>query len=137
MNNQDEAYKSVTGLGNIDVDVPVLQFVKVERNAFCAEYALDGDDITFHFFLPERLLPYPVTGELAQYWDVRFAEALDRIAQAHFSAGAERLRASHINDMGINSWWLSAAGYANLSHLQEFIDIFYDLLEAALNRNVA
>jgi hypothetical protein len=137
MNDQDQAYRSTKNLGTEDLDVPVLQFMKVDRYSFSVEHALDGDNITFHFFLPKHLQNFPVTGELANYWDVRFGEALDRIAQSHFSAGAERLRASHVDDMGINSWWMSAAGYANISHLQEFIDMFYDLLDAALNKNVA
>lgn len=122
-----------TAFGEGDLDVPVLEFVPTKRSAFNAEVAVDDEDLVFHFFLPDHLSTFPVVGELAFYWNDRFADVLNRVAQEHFQVGYPRLRAQHINDLGVNSWWLHAAGFAGAADLGDFVEKFYLALEAKLN----
>ena len=122
-----------TAFSGGDLDVPALEFVKTKTAAFSAEVAVDGEDLVFHFFLPDHLKDFPVVGNLAAYWDDRFAAALNEVAQAHFKVGYPRLRAQHINDLGVNSWWLHAAGFAGAEDLGELVAGLYRSLEDKLN----
>lgn len=117
-----------------DFGVPPLQFKKHPLFSFVAEHAVDGSDIVIHFFLPERFEGMPITGALASYWDDRFPEHLNKIAQEYFAAEYPRIAAQHIQELDVNSWWFKASGFAvTVSDVDRFVTGFYERLETACN----
>lgn len=84
-----------------------LQFTQVDDyTTFRAEYAFDGPDIVFHFYLPEA------RKNDVNYWLSVFPSALDPVARTTFNATAPRLRAAYTEEM--RSWWLRASRYEHI-----------------------
>lgn len=126
------AYAATDG----DVGVPVLQFLSPDKafKLFRPEAAVDGDDLVFHFFLPEDLTVFRSNSSIRKFWDDVFPEALDPVARGHFLAEYPRIRAQHVQEFGIDSWWLRASGFgASVVDLDRFVNKFYDRLEEALS----
>ena len=112
--------------------VPLLQFKKVtDYTTFTAEYAFDGRDIVFHFFLP----PEMEGKKNDTYWLQVFPATLDPVVREAFRAGPPQLQAAYVNDFGINSWWLRAYGFAGFARLLDpdlVCQSFLASLDAAL-----
>lgn len=106
------------------------QFVKSPEKywSFTAEVAIvDAEDFVIHFFRREN----SPRGEA--WWEETFPMMLDRIAQTHFGATYPRLKAARVNELGIDSWWFRAYGFATQAlDPDAFIDKFYEKLHAAL-----
>lgn len=110
--------------------VPALQFKKVEGyTTFWAEYAFDGEDIVFHFFLP----PEKANEVRSAYWLTAFPAALEVAGPKAFQVGAPRLQGKHINDLGINSWWFRAFGFAEGLAPDALAERFFDALDQELD----
>jgi hypothetical protein len=102
-------------------------FVRCETYAaFVAEVAIIDNDFVFHFYVPAG-------GASKLYWEGAFPQYLDSVAQEYFKATAPRLQATLIQDMGIDSWWLRAFGFAAQTlDPDAFIAGFYRRLDEAL-----
>lgn len=87
--------------------VDPLRFMKFTRPKYRAEYAVEGDDLVFHFFLPEGADP----NAQHKFWSHEFPTQLELTAIKHFQVTAPRLQAQFIPDYGLNSWWLRAFGF--------------------------
>ena len=89
-----------------------LEFIKVtEYTTFSAEYAEDGNDLIFHFFLPEELKGIAHEKAVKDYWETVFPTVLEPVATEVFRAGPPRLQATFITDYDLNSWWFRAKGF--------------------------
>lgn len=112
-------------------ELPILHFKKVsDYTTFTAEYAFDGNDIVFHFFLPpEREGSGAGT---KTYWLQVFPATLEPVVRASFRAGPPQLQAAYIDELGIDSWWLRAYGFARLLDPDLVCQSFLADLDAAL-----
>src|SRR5262245_28732257 len=118
-----DVVRQQTQEGGIVAAVPQFTVVR-DLPSFHAEWALQGQDIVIHFFLPPG---YP-----QDYWTVRFPRSLDPVARAHFGAERPRLQAKYTGDLGLNSWWLRANGYGHIIDLSGFVRKFFETLDASL-----
>lgn len=108
--------------------LPVLEFTKVDDyTTFNAEYAIDDQDLVFHFFVPESQQRNP------SYWANTFPIALEAAAMETFKEGGPRVQASYIEDFELNSWWLKAKGFASVPDPQALITRFLDSLDSKLD----
>lgn len=118
-----------------NLEAAPLQFVVNDQHStFIAEVAIVQDDLVFHFFLPKHLADLSGgSAEYQRYWKKVFPETLDAVAQEYFKAGPPRLRAAHVNELGIDSWWLRAYGFgAQVLDPDTFVQRFYAKLHGAL-----
>jgi hypothetical protein len=117
---------TLQGLGSEDgCGVVPLQFTKVNKYVtFNAEYAFDGPDIVFHFYLPESQ-KYDVN-----YWLSVFPSALDPVARTTFNATAPRLRAAYTEEL--RSWWLRANRYDHIPDRTGLVMRFLERLDQTL-----
>lgn len=122
-----------------DLPLPTLEFTKVdEYTTFRAEFAVDANDLVFHFFLPPELEEALTRGpaikqRVEKYWEDGFARTLDVVARDYFSAEYPQLRAAHVKEYGINSWWLRADGMANVPDPDGRCRRFIEKLDQALD----
>jgi len=106
------------------------EFVFAEPAAFRVEFCWRGrelEDLIAHF--------YPTDPDVLRdprYWDDIFPRTLNDFAQAHFSAGSERLAAGRVADCGIMSWWFTAKGYGNDPFITLRVTKFFEGLNALL-----
>lgn len=130
-----------------DQNVDPVQFTPVNiYTTFRAEFAVEGPDLIFHFFLPpevigagEMLAGHPVRlkeldTRVRKYWLDHFPRTLDVVARGFFKAEAPRLQASYVEEYELKSWWLRCFGFANqgldpaarcqlfLEHLDQALD---------------
>lgn len=114
-----------------------LQFVKVEDyTTFVAEYAIEGHDLVFHFFLPPELIAQP--GKLtSQYWKEIFPMVLEPIVFEIFKVQPPRVQAAYVSELDLNSWWLRAYGFADLLDPDALCSKFFERLDSALEANIS
>lgn len=94
-------------------------------DAFDAEYAVTAGDLVVHFFAPPDA---PAGG----WWTETFPAALEEIATDYFQAGPPRLAAAHVEDLGIDSWWLRARGFGLVLDPDALAAGFFERLDRAL-----
>jgi hypothetical protein len=94
--------------------------------SFDAEYAIAEGDLIVHFYPGAR-------GQRGSWWTQRFPAALEAVATTYFQAGPPRLRAAHIQDFGIDSWWLRARGFGLVLDPDALVRGFLGQLERALD----
>ncbi len=123
----DGAGNAICKEPNLGIRPP--QFVKCDKfNTFVAEVATIDDDFVFHFFLPKEGVK-----DYTAYWETVFPGAVNEVAQEYFQATYPRLQAARVNELGIDSWWLRAFGFAPQSlDPDRFIEKFYEKLHSAL-----
>jgi len=105
-------------------------FVRIEKySSFVAEVAIIDDDFVFHFFLPKSGV-----ADYVGYWEGSFPECLDEVARNYFKVSYPRLKAAHIKELGIDSWWMRAYGFAgNTLNPEGFVEKFYEKLHESLS----
>lgn len=114
-----------------------LTFVQIEGyTTFRAEFAVTEGDLVFHFFMTPEIEALPEK-ERKHYWAERFAEVLEPVAKEHFLADAPRIKAQHVCDMGIDSWWFRAKGFGHLLDPHRFAYQFLDKLDQALDDQIS
>lgn len=112
----------------VEIDPPKFEKSTEFSKFFDVEVAIVGDDFVFHFFLPK-----PKQSDRTRYWLGDFPIALDRAACDHFKAGPPRLRAQHVTDYDLDSWWLRANGFAaSVLDPDAFVRRFYQRLQSCL-----
>lgn len=113
------------------VGVKPPDFQKAQLSLFSAEHAVIGSDIVFHFY-PEIHTPDMVGWQppnMKAYWDSMFPGQLDTVAREHFKVDFPRLKACHVQEFGINSWWLRAYGFGDsVPDVVGFVGRFYEKL---------
>lgn len=110
--------------------VEPLKFTKVEEyTTFTAEYAFVGDDIVFHFFLPDDVSHLQGAQD---YWQSRFPAALDKCAQEHWEVTYPRLQAAFTEE--VNSWWLRCFGFANVGNPESRVRKFLSKLDKQIDK---
>lgn len=118
-----------------DQNVLPLQFTKVDDyTTFRAEFAIDGDDLVFHFFLPPELesAKGPVLQQrIEKYWKDGFPRSLDVVARDFFKAEFPRLKAAYTQEL--SSWWLRANGFAAVLDAGARARAFIQRLDQALD----
>jgi hypothetical protein len=115
----------------------------LELYSFRGEYAVKGDDIVFHFFLPQRAVdqcrledqsPSRETLRARQawqsYWLNRFKDKLLLVLVEHFGCGAPRLQAAYTEEAA--SWWVKAQGFGTSSDPELLVRRFFEKLDDAL-----
>lgn len=108
--------------------VAALQFTKVrDYTTFDAEYAVVGDDIVFHFFLPDDQTQVDAH---SSYWLKQFPGALEQVAQSYWEATYPRLKAAYTEEL--SSWWLRCYGFANNGDPELRAQRFLEKLDEAL-----
>jgi hypothetical protein len=108
-----ETGSAITAMPAIN-GLPVLEFTKIEQfTTFRAEFAFDGDDIVFHFFLPPELVPHTNTREVRKYWLETFPKVFEPVVIDVFKVQPPRIQAKYISDMDLDSWWFRAFGFAS------------------------
>lgn len=116
--------------------VAALRFTEVnDYTTFRAEFAIDGDDLVFHFFLPPEFssLSGPVIAQrVDRYWKDGFPRALDGTARDFFKADFPTLKAAYTTEL--NSWWLRANGFGNNVDPEARCRLFIQKLDAALDQ---
>lgn len=106
-----------------DQGVMPLQFEVVdEYTTFIARFAIDDNDLIFHFYLPAELVHVPTVASpkpepyfqarVDKYWNDNLPRTLDIVARDFFKAEAPRLKAAFTPEM--NSWWLRGFGMADV-----------------------
>jgi hypothetical protein len=95
--------------------------------SFHVEYAIEGADLIYHFFItPEgNALPNP-----REYWLEKFPTTLSDVASDFFMATKPRLLASYVPEMA--SWWMRAYGFAELGDPDGKSDKLFELLDKEL-----
>ncbi|WP_394831778.1 hypothetical protein LVJ94_35205 [Pendulispora rubella] len=106
--------------------IQTIDFVHVEESEFIAEYGICGEDIVFHFFLPQ--------GRSLRYWTRDFPKVLEPVARRVFRADFPRICAMHIvePELGIDSWWFRAYGFGRLLNARGLAINFLAQLAKAL-----
>lgn len=112
-----------------ELDMAPVRFVVCETYpSFIAEVAVIGEDFVFHFYLPKSGVQ-----DYAWYWEKYFPDKLDVTAREHFKVEYPRLKAMHVNDLGIDSWWMRAYGFAaQVMDADVFVQRLYEKLHQAL-----
>lgn len=111
-----------------------LQFTQVDSfTTFKAEYAFEGDDIVYHFFLSKEDEPHWVNKGTRKYWLETFPKVLEPVVFQIFKVQPPRVKAAYVDDMGINSWWLKAYGFANSLDAEGLCSKLFETLDAALD----
>jgi len=111
-----------------------LHFTKVDGyTTFAAEYALEGDDIVFHFFLPPELEGHLREPKVLHYWKRVFPEVLEPVVYEIFKVQSPQVQAAYVGDFGVNSWWLRAHGFASRLDPDGFCTFFFEELDKALD----
>jgi hypothetical protein len=100
-------------------------FTRATFGAFEAEYAVTAGDLIVHFF---RGREAPSGG----WWLEAFPAALEDVAVAYFQAGPPRLAAAHVEDFGIDSWWLRARGFGLVLDPEALAIRLFERLDRAL-----
>lgn len=120
----DVISKEPTQLG---VDAP--QFVINEKySSFRAEVAVLEGDFVFHFYLPKGGVK-----DYTYYWEDLFPTCLDFVARDYFKVSYPRIKAMHIKELGIDSWWMRAYGFVDSTlNPDAFVEKFYQKLHSAL-----
>jgi len=106
--------------------LPVMAFTRVEQEKYAVEYGLDGEDIVFHFY---PLAGYPTKN----FWTETFPDALSEAAQGYFRATYPRLKAALTQELGINSWWFRANGFADSLDVEALVLGFFKKLSEGLS----
>ena len=120
-----------------DQSVLPIQFIKVEEyTTFRAEFAFDGDDIVFHFFLPPELEDLQKKGpsinqRVDKYWKDSFPRTLDVVARDFFKVEFPRLKAAYTEEL--QSWWLRAFGFSDGLDPEARCRMFIARLDQALD----
>ncbi len=111
-------------------------FKKIESfTTFNAEYAVIGQDLVFHFYLPAEYEDQKQTPKVAQYWMQIFPTALDVTARTFFNANYPRLKAAYTPEMV--SWWFRAHGFANVPDPVRSAYLFAQALDKTLDASNA
>lgn len=137
--NQAETNPLATAiLSNVSVSgdgaVEEMQFIKVSTyTTFEAEYAIDDNDIVFHFFLPPELANQSRSKNIKKYWLETFPQKLEPVVYAVFKAQFPRVQASHIEELGLDSWWLKAYGFATVLAPESLCALLFSELDKALD----
>lgn len=99
--------------------VAALQFTPVTAyTTFRGEFAIDGDDLVFHFFKAPELADLPAERQAAgakqieKYWKDSFPRTMDIVARSYFSAEFPALKGAFTQEL--DSWWLRCFGMANV-----------------------
>lgn len=121
-----------TTVGAVQSAIP--NFKEVSYRSFKAEWALIGKDIQVKFYLPKHAQLNSPEARKAwmDYWLNRFPEKLDLIAREHFEADRPRLIVRWTEEFA--SWWFRASSYAYLLSVEDFLLVFFEKLDSALQR---
>jgi len=117
----------------------VLKFTKVERyTTFLAEFVVSDGSIIVHFFPPREAYELSlstqqprVNAEFLRYWKTKFPEVLSPVASSYFMAAPPVLVATYVEEM--TSWWMRVGGFSNRNDAESVINMFFDVLDAALD----
>lgn len=116
-----------------DQSVAPIQFTTVDDvTTFRAEYAVTGDDLTFHFFPPAK-----VPADDRTYWTSLFPMVLEIVAKDFFKADYPRLQARRVDEFEIDSWWFRAFGFATGIDPAALAHRFLRALDVALDKKKA
>lgn len=110
-----------THLADITSSIP--KFKELVFEEFRAEYALSGDNVVIHFFLPKRKVT-------EHYWKDLFAQALNDVGQEHFQATKPRLVGKYTEEL--HSWWFKANGYGHIIDIDQYIIQFFEKLAVVM-----
>lgn len=138
----DEARELIGIVGSLpETGIEPVQFMKdTSFTTFSAEYALRGEDIVVHFYLPPEIIGGEGANHASRalqrpsvfhYWTEVFARTLDETARQYFEADAPRLQAAYSAE--VYSWWLRARGYGHLLDIPAFVRGFFVAFDAALD----
>lgn len=133
---EGEIGEAFTDCKPIDADdVPVLKFIKIEQyTTFRAEYAIDGDDLVFHFFLPPEMNDRMNSLPVRKYWLEEFPKVFEPVVFETFKAAPPRVQAKYISDMGLNSWWFRAFGFSKGLEPERLCGVFCESLDKGLDQ---
>ena len=133
--NNPEATQALTEMQTENQGVSELKFTKINTfTTFTAEFAIVGDDLVFHFFLPPELLPHlNKSRDVQRYWKDSFPEVLEPVVKKVFQVGAPRIQATYVADFGVNSWWMKANGFANGLDPEGLCSLFFEQLDKELD----
>lgn len=118
---QSQGMGGGTKLTDLTKSIP--KFTKLSYPAFNAEYALEGDNIVIHFFVPG-----PGIKITEEYWTSLFADGLNAVGQDHFQATKPRLVARYTEEL--KSWWFKAQGYSHIIDVPRYVTRFFEKLDA-------
>lgn len=114
--------------------VQELHFTKINcYTTFAAEYAIEGDDLVFHFFLPPELEEQLREPHVLKYWRRTFPTVFEPVVYTAFKVHPPRVQAAYVNDLGVNSWWFRAYGFANRLDPDGLCSFFLEELDKALD----
>lgn len=123
-----------TTMAAIEKAVP--QFTKLTLYAFKAEWAVVGEDLQFHFYLPAQSKAHLNSPEgrkaWMKYWLETFQEALDVEARAYFEAEYPQLVVKYTEELA--SWWFKAGGFGAVTDPALLASRFLERLNAVLER---
>lgn len=123
-----------TDVPNDIVGVQGLQFTKVScYTTFTAEYAQEGEDLVFHFFLPPELEEKTREPHVLRYWRRTFPAIFEPVVYTAFRAEPPRVQAAYVSDFGVNSWWFRAYGFVNRLDPEGLCTHFLEELDKALD----
>lgn len=124
--------EAMGGMSTTDIATRAVEFVRVERRLYTAEYTPDGQNIVVHFFLPEvvRHGGVPQLSQVEHWWLNDFGLALSSSAEEFFCATLPRLQAKYTAEVA--SWWFKAQGYGHLLDRTAFVEKFLDCLDKKL-----
>lgn len=130
MQSPSEVTETVTEQPSFE-GVEAMKFTRVEDyTTFIAEYAVENEDIVFHFYPTNEMSHEKETDRV--YWLKTFPTVLDPAASHFFSATFPRLQACFVPEMG--SWWMRAYGLAGMDP-EGRVSRFFDKLDSALEAN--
>lgn len=104
-----------------------LLFTKVsDYTLFDAEYAVEGDDLIFHFFVTDEVNKME---NAKKYWLEVFPRVLELSAISYFDAKFPRLKAAYTEENA--SWWMRFYGSSALDPAG-FAEGFFPKLDEGL-----
>lgn len=120
-----------------DLPVAPIVFHQVDEYPnFKAEFALTDGDIVFHFFMSDATKEL-LFSKRREMWEDLFPEQLQHTAREAFRADYPRLKAQHVREFEIDSWWLRAYGFAHVPDPRALVQRFLAGLDTALETKKA
>lgn len=99
-------------------------------DTFKAEYVIQNGNYIIHFFLREEGNKITEGG-----WATLFPSILSPVAEEYFQATKPRIVAIYVPEL--KSWYMKANGFAHRLDADEFIDRFFEKLDAALDQSAS
>lgn len=138
--NKSEARNMLNNMGEpieaAKIRDAVITLKPVVMDSFRVEYAVKGDDLIFHFYIPPRAeQTFNQKGAKQAWLDYflnRFKDKLVIVLQEYFECGAPRLQAMYTEE--IASWFIKAQGFGNSADPDLLCRRFFEKLDAALQK---